>query len=148
MRWTWIILICRVGILLLIGTTFLVGTINTFADIPRTQATYAKEDALMHDLLRLGATRIYSEYWTCNRIIFASNERIICASLNGRLEPGFDRYLPYRTMVKEDPHPTYVFPLNSSQATTFAELHQTDTHYRRYVLDGYVIYQMEVSSTN
>jgi hypothetical protein len=148
MRRTWVMVTCRVGILLLIGTTFLLGTINTVVDIPHTQAAYTKEDALMHDLLRLGATRIYSEYWTCNRIIFASDERIICASLNGRLEPGFDRYLPYRTMVKEDRHPTYVFPLNSSQATAFAELHQADTHYRRYVLDGYVIYQIKISRTN
>jgi hypothetical protein len=148
MRRMLVMLIYRVGILLLIGTTFLVGTINTFADISRTQAEYMKEDALMRDLLRLGATRIYSEYWTCNRIIFASDERIICASLNETLEPGFDRYLPYRAMVNADPYPTYVFPLNSSQATVFAALHQADTRYLRYVLDGYVIYQMEVSSTN
>jgi hypothetical protein len=148
MRRRCILLVCRVGILLLIGTTFLVGTINTFGEIPHTQAAYAREDALIRDLLRLGATRIYSEYWTCNRLIFASDERILCASLNERLGPGFDRYLPYRTRVNADPHPTYVFPLNSSQATAFAELHQMDTRYRQYVLDGYVIYQMEVSSTN
>src|SRR5207244_4101258 len=129
-------------------TTFLVGTINTFGDIPRTQAAYAREDALVRELLHLGATHIYSEYWTCNRLIFASNERILCASLNEKLGTGFDRYLPYRTMVNADPHPTYVFPLHSSQTTAFAEIHQYDTRYRQYVVDGYVIYQIDVSSTN
>ncbi len=148
MRWTWVILICRVGILLLIGTTFLVGTINTFGEIPRTQAAYAREDTLMRALLHLGATHIYSEYWTCNRLIFVSDERILCVSLNEKLGPGFDRYLPYRAVVNSDPRPTYVFPLQSSQATAFAEIHQGDTRYRRYVVDGYVIYQMDISSTN
>ncbi len=148
MRWTWVILICRVGILLLIGTTFLVGTINTFGEIPRTQAAYAREDTLMRALLHLGATHIYSEYWTCNRLIFVSDERILCVSLNEKLGPGFDRYLPYRAVVNSDPRPTYVFPLQSSQATAFAEIHQDDTRYRRYVVDGYVIYQMDISSTN
>ena len=148
MRRTWVMLICRVGILLLIGTTFLVGTINTFGEIPSTQADYARENALIRNLLHIGATRIYSEYWTCNRLIFASTERVICASLNGNLRPGFDRYLPYRATLNADPHPTYVFPLNSSQARAFAVLHKADARYRRHVLDGYVIYQMKVSSTN
>ncbi|MGZ6387114.1 MAG: hypothetical protein ACXWOL_17015 [Ktedonobacteraceae bacterium] len=148
MRQTWVMLICRVGILLLVGTTFLVGTVNTFGNIPHTQATYAREDALIRDLLRLRATRIYSEYWTCNRIIFASNERIICASLNEKLGPGFNRYLPYLDIVKTDPHPAYVFPLGSPQAMAFAEQHQSDTRYRRHVFEGYVVYQIDTSSKN
>ncbi len=147
-RCRWVMLFCRVGILLVIGTTFLVGTITTFGEIPRAQADYAREDALMRDLLHIGATRIYSEYWTCNRLIFASGERIICASLNGNLGPGFDRYLPYRALLNEDPRPTYVFPLNSSQARAFAELHKAGARYRQYELDGYVIYQTKASSTN
>src|SRR5205807_655014 len=100
------------------------------------------------DLLRLRATRIYSEYWTCNRIIFASNERIICASLNENLGPGFNRYLPYLDIVKTDPHPAYVFPLGSPQAMAFAEQHQSDTRYRRHVFEGYVVYQIDTSSKN
>lgn len=142
-RHAWVMLICRVGILFLIGTTFLVGTINTFGDIPQTQAAYARENALIQDLLRLRAIRIYSEYWTCNRLIFASDEQIICASLDEKLGPGFDRYLLYRAMVKADPRAAYVLPLGSPQATAFAKLHQHDTQYRRYVFEGYVVYQMD-----
>jgi hypothetical protein len=146
MKRTGVMLICRVGILLLIGTTFLMGTVNTFGDIPHTQTVYAREDALIRDLLRLKARHIYSEYWTCNRIIFASDERIICASLDENLGPGFDRYLPYRAMVNADPHPTYVFPLNSPQAIVFAERHRADTGYRRLSFDGYVVYRIDASS--
>jgi hypothetical protein len=141
-------LIGRVGILLLIGTTFLMGTITIFGDIPENQEVYTKEDALIEDLLHLGATRIYSEYWTCNRLIFASDERIICASLDEKLRQGFDRYLPYRAIVKADPYAAYVFPLGSPQAMAFAELHKNDTQYRRDVFEGYVVYQREVERTH
>jgi hypothetical protein len=147
-RRTQMMLIGRVGILLLIGTTFLMGTITIFGDIPQNQEAYTKEDALIEDLLHLGATRIYSEYWTCNRLIFASDERIICASLDEKLRQGFDRYLPYRAIVKADPYAAYVFPLGSPQAMAFAELHKNDTQYRRDVFEGYVVYQREVQRTH
>jgi hypothetical protein len=145
---TQVLLIGRVGILLLIGTTFLVGTITIFGDISQNQEASTKEDALIEDLLHIGATRIYSEYWTCNRLIFASDERIICASLDEKLRQGFDRYLPYRAIVKADPYAAYVFPLGSPQAMAFAELHKNDTQYRRDVFEGYVVYQREVQRTH
>jgi hypothetical protein len=107
-----------------------------------------QENALIQHLLHLGATHIYSDYWTCNRIIFASNERIICASLDEHLGTGFDRYPPYRTIVDADGYASYVFPLDSPQATVFAEIHQGDTQYRQYVFEDYVVYQPDPPKTN
>ena len=106
------------------------------------QAANAKEDTLVQDLLRVGATRIYSEYWTCNRLIFHSQERIICSALDDQLKPGFDRYMPYRSTVRAALHPAYVLPLNSVQATTFQrEMLSQYVHYRHYVFEGYDVYQ-------
>src|SRR5574340_1266627 len=101
------------GLFLLIFLTFAFGTVRTFADIPAAQADYEQEGALVQDLLKIGATKIYSEYWTCNRLTFRSGEQIICSVLNDQLQPGFDRYLPYRFIVRAAPHPTYVFPPGS-----------------------------------
>jgi hypothetical protein len=68
-------LLLRGELLLLIIATFFSGTVRTFAEIPLAQAAYQQEDALVQDLLKIGATRIYSEYWTCNRLTFHSKER-------------------------------------------------------------------------
>ena len=94
------------------------------------------------NLLQIGATRIYSEYWTCNRLTFHSQEKIICSALDERLKPGFDRYLPYRSIVQAAPHPAYAFPLTSKQAEVLKErISSSDPHYRHYIFDGYVVYQ-------
>jgi hypothetical protein len=124
----------------------LIGTIRTFEDIPNAQAAYSQQEALIRDLLHINATRIYTDYWTCNRLIFQSNERIICSNLDAQLKPAQDRYIPYRDMVKAAPQATYVFPINSPQARAIehalAHLHQP---YQRFIFDGYVVYQTDTS---
>jgi len=94
-------------------------------------------------LLALGATRIYSEYWTCNRLAFQSQEKIICATLDEQLNPGFDRYLPYRDIVRAAPHPVYVFPSNMPQVTALDARMKRDgimMTYQRLTFQNYVIY--------
>jgi hypothetical protein len=141
-------LIFRGGALLFIASTFLLGMTGTFADVPNAQAAYKGQDALIQDLLGIGATRIYSEYWTCNRLIFQSRERIICSVLDEHLEPGMDRYMPYRAIVTTAAHPTYVFPLYSKQAATIAgELPSAHIPYRRYFFESYVVYQTDTVLT-
>ncbi len=129
------------ALLALLATTFLIGTLGTLSEIPGVNVTHTQQVQLDALLLRLGITRIYSEYWTCNRMIFQTRERIICASLNDTLGQGFDRYLPYRKIVRATPHPAYVFPQSSPQAQYFALTHSHDPHYRRLLYVGYVIYQ-------
>jgi len=133
-------LLLRGGLLLLIISTFFIGTVRTFAETPLAQTAYQQEDALVQDLLKIGATRIYSEYWTCNRLTFRSQEKIICSVLDDQLNPGFDRYMPYRFIVRAAPHPTYVFPLGSKQANLLkSQMHATNNYYREYVFEGYMI---------
>ena len=106
------------------------------------RASSEQQFALVHDLLRVGATRIYSDYWTCDRIIFQSNEQITCSVVDEQLQPGYDRYLPYRAIVTASPHPAYVFPLNSPQASAFAhKVVASDGYYQNFIFDGYVVYQ-------
>jgi hypothetical protein len=136
-------LLLRGGLLLLIIATFFSGTVRTFAEIPLAQAAYQQEDALVQDLLKIGATRIYSEYWTCNRLTFHSQEKIICSVLDDQLNPGFDRYMPYRYIVRAAPHPTYVFPLGSQQVDLLKyQMLVSNIHYREYTFEGYMVYQV------
>ncbi len=133
-------IVLRGGLLLLIFLTFIGGTLRTFADIPAAQFAYQQEGALVQDLLKIGATRIYSEYWTCNRLTFRSREQIICSVLDDQLKPGFDRYLPYRSIVRAAPHPTYIFPLGSKPADVLKhQMQSASTPYRVYIFDGYLV---------
>ncbi|MFL5587100.1 MAG: ArnT family glycosyltransferase [Ktedonobacteraceae bacterium] len=142
-----VLFILRVGLLLLITSIFVIGTIRTLIEgVPEAQEAYTREDTLVQDLLRVGATRIYSEYWTCNRLIFHSQEQIICSALDDQLKPGFDRYTPYRSIVRAAMHPAYVLPLNSVQATTFQrEMLSQYVHFRHYVFEGYDVYQSDTN---
>jgi hypothetical protein len=132
----------KVAALALILAVFVMGTISTFASIPQAEQAYNQEGALIQDLLHIGATRIYSEYWTCNRLTFHSQERIICSSLSEDLAPGFDRYAPYGAIVRSSPHPVYVFSAGSPQAASMERaVSSQHIHYRRYLFYGYIVYQ-------
>jgi len=137
------LLVLKVGLLVLVATTFLLGTVRTFAGVAAAEAAYNQEGALVQDLQRVGATRIYSEYWTCNRLTFRSQEQIVCSALDEQLKPGFDRYLPYRSIVRAAAHPAYVFPLHSQQSLVVQRELLTKGHYRHYVFEGYDVYQSD-----
>ena len=131
----------RRGLLLLIGIVLLVGTINAFLEISTVQS-YRQQDALMHDLLRIKATHIYTDYWTCDSIAFLSREQIICGVLDDHLQPSHNRYSPYYYIVKADPLTSYVFFVGSAQVATLEKQATfSNGSYRRFVFDGFVIYQ-------
>ncbi len=131
------------AVLLVIGTLLLIGTINTFREIPANNVTNQQQEALINDLLHIGATHIYTDYWTCDRVAFISNERIICGVLDPDLVGTHNnRYRPYLAIVEADPHSAYVFRVNSPQAATMARQAATPgVHYQRFLFDGYIVYQ-------
>ena len=120
------------------------GTFLTFLKIPEAQTAYARQNRVVQHLLALNATRIYSEYWTCNNLTFQSGEKIICSSLDEQLHPGFDRYAPYTSIVKDTSHPTYIFPQGFSQVAMLDSRMHTDSLfssvYQRSMFEGYVIF--------
>jgi 4-amino-4-deoxy-L-arabinose transferase-like glycosyltransferase len=136
-------LLLRGGLLLLVVATFVSGTVRTYMEIPTTQTVYQNQEALIQDLLHVGATRVYSDYWTCNILTFLSQEKIICSALDEQLNPGYDRYLPYRFIVRAAPHPTYIFPSGTKQAEAMIQrVLLSNSHYRQYIFEGWVVYQV------
>ena len=132
----------RRGIVVLIGILLLVGTVNTFLEIPIVQAYNQQQDALLLELTRIKITHFYTDYWTCDSTVFLSKEHIICTSIDDALLPHYNRYLPYISIVKADPNSAYVFPLGASQIAPLAKkIAHSPKDYQRFVFDGYVIYK-------
>jgi 4-amino-4-deoxy-L-arabinose transferase-like glycosyltransferase len=118
------------------------GTVDTFHQIAFTRWQTWEENALVRNLERVGATRIYTDYWTCDRIVYQSRERIVCAVLNERLQSSEDRYPTYRDMVRHDPRASYVFPVQTPYAAAIAQkMAHTGRRFRRFVFNFYVVYQ-------
>jgi acetyl esterase/lipase len=106
-------------------------------------APEARRRALIAELDRLGVDRIYSEYWTCNNVIFLTRERIVCAVLADDLTPGWDRYPPYRALVRTASQPpAYVLPAGTAQAEAVADrLARTGVPVRTHRVAGYDIHR-------
>jgi len=129
-------------VLLFVVITLLSGTIKTLLQMPTTQARYEQQQALVQDLLHVDATRLYSDYWTCNILIYLSQEKIICSALDDQLKPAQDRYWPYHLIIQATPHPGYIFAVGSTPAKTMQQRVQAaPSHYRVYTFEGYVVYQ-------
>ncbi len=131
-------------ILVCIALMFLIGTVRTFGEIPSTQATNQQQEELVQQLLRIGAKHIYSDFWSCDRIVFQSYQQIACSVMTEQLQHFSDRYKPNGVIVQSDPGASYVFPIYSPQAHASA-LRFSNSHrpYRHFILDGYVVYQPE-----
>ena len=91
-------------------------------------------------------TRFYTEYWTCGRIIFDTQEQLICGDtydFNNQLSHGFDRYPLYPSIVEHASYPSFVYPDGAQQITTLNQLlARSHTAYQRIEVPGYVIYKM------
>lgn len=156
----------RRGVIVLIGMVLFIGTQSIFTGIPAAppveqqwgpfalqvndqhldlaaaRAFDSQQEALVQDLLKIHATHIYSDYWTCNRLIFSSQERIICSVQDDGLYSGQNRYTPYFYIVTSDHRSSHVYQLGSPQAKLFAPIAaRSRGGYRRYIFDGYVVYQ-------
>jgi hypothetical protein len=138
-------------ILACISLISLLGTGMIFTELPSTQATNQQQQHLISHLISIGATHIYTDYWTCDSIAFISNERIICGVVDGNLQPSHNRDAQYYTIVNSDPHSAYVFPIGSSQLLaaqkkvegkggTVRSPAGAYQHYQRFNFDGYTIY--------
>ncbi len=129
-------------ILLFIALLFLVGTIKTFQEIPATQGNNVVQEDLITRLNGLGIVHIYSDYWTCERLMFQSAGKITCFTIDEYLNRGYERYLPNEIIVTSDPQSSYVLPLNTffikAMDNRIAHTHRP---YDIYTFDGYEVYQ-------
>ncbi len=105
--------LCGWFVLLLIEGSFVFGTVITFSKVPSAQASMRKELLIADYLISIGVKHMYTDYWTCDRIVFQSNERIVCDVVDDLMRSGYNRYDPYRVAVRGDPDSSYVFPLDT-----------------------------------
>jgi hypothetical protein len=130
-----------------VGGILLLSTMYTLQEIPQAQARNQQLTQLTATLERLHVTRFYSEYWTCNKVIFAAQERLICGDTrvrNGTFTHGFDRYLPYQQALKASSNPAFVYPENyNKHIQTLKNLvTQQLIVYQRVDVAGYAIFML------
>ncbi|HEU0027335.1 MAG TPA: hypothetical protein VFQ25_09485 [Ktedonobacterales bacterium] len=75
----------------------------------------ARDARLVAFLQTHRATSFYTGYWTCGRLILASQERLNCSvvSEHDAFTPGFNRYPPAVRAVAESAHPAWVFNMRA-----------------------------------
>jgi hypothetical protein len=105
------------------------------------QATHQRQ--LIETLDRLGITDLYTGYWTCNRLAYATGEHIACAVVEDDLRAGFDRYPPLLARVRAAPRPAYAFPVGSAADNNFRTyLAATGSAASVVTVAGYDIYRL------
>jgi len=129
----------------------LMGTIIAFIEVPAAQAANQQRMALIANLERVGINHIYTEYWTCNNLAFASNEHVICGVVDADLQPTHNRAPRYYDIVHADPRASYVCPIQIENMTTpnyncLPALERMAAKapagsYQRYTFGNYVVYQ-------
>ena len=134
------------GMLLLIFIMFLAGTIATFFEIHASISIDQQHEEVINKLESMNIKHFYTDdYWTCNRIAFASSEKITCAVIGSDLLPNRtnrNRYWPYVLQVQADPHAAYLLPRNDPQTPFIVRnAHLANGNYLGVELYGYVIYQ-------
>ncbi len=127
--------------IVIIGILSLTGTIIVFQEIPTAQAYNQQDQALITRLESIGATHIYGGYWTCNKLAFLSQEKIICGVVFGSLHHGSNRYQPYYDLVKADPHSAYVFTYSEYSVVVKHWVEQNPAKYRFTFFEGFYIVQ-------
>ncbi len=140
-RWELSTLVIRLGVVSLLFFISIDGTVYTFEQIPAAQAEQQQLVQLADELESLHVTRFYGEYWACNRLIFQTQEQLVCADTFPKLTRGLDRYMPYRAMVDAYPNPDFVYAKSSGRiAELEAALAATHTPYRRFEVAGYMVF--------
>ncbi|MFG3554977.1 hypothetical protein ACGGAQ_11345 [Micromonospora sp. NPDC047557] len=108
---------------------------------PATRAAEARHAELVATLRHLGVRHVRAGYWTCNRLTFASAEKVVCAVVDDSLRPGFDRYPAYRREVERAAAPAWVAPIGSPLAARLDErLGTGPADLDLVTLDGWRIY--------
>ncbi|BCL81611.1 hypothetical protein ccbrp13_40760 [Ktedonobacteria bacterium brp13] len=134
-----------ITVLTAILLTFITGTIICLESLPQAKAEFVQQERLVNAMISIGATRIYTDYWTCYRLAFQSEERITCANLDSDLRLGdrnSNRYAPYLTSVEHARTATYVFQIRSDQYKILQRLlPRVKNRYKIYRVGSFAIYQ-------
>ncbi len=97
------------------------------------------------------ATRFYTTWWVCYRLMFDARENVSCYIISDSsiAQPGFNRVPAYAAQVLAAPHPAYVFDLTTSEvdpsvpkqiASDIARGEPRFAGYTSAVVGGYVVF--------
>lgn len=100
------------GLLAALAATMVYTTVGLITEVPTIRAEERRSRELVTVLRQAGITHVYADYWTCNRLIFNSRERVLCAVLGDRLRPGQNRYPTYPRRVDAADRPAFVFTVH------------------------------------
>ncbi|MBO0797047.1 MAG: hypothetical protein J2P36_39715, partial [Ktedonobacteraceae bacterium] len=128
-------LVCVLGVLMQ-------GTVTALSLQGAAQQADAREMQLITQLENAGIQQFYTDYWTCNRLAFESQEHLRCVVLDDQLRPGLDRDWPYRAQVYSDPKAAFVFRDNSSILRAFQQrIAGHEPAFARSEIGAYVVYR-------
>lgn len=155
-RRVWLRGLCVIALLgfCLLGLT---GSILAFTGVADAQARNQNDARLIQELHNLGVSDIYTNYWTCDKLVLESAEHVVCAVLGKQMEvdtnPNHNRYSPYVTAVKHAQHVAYVFSTDPQQfpasgaytalinpQVPISSLPGPYSTYTRIEITGYIIY--------
>lgn len=143
--------------LVLAALIVLAGTVYTVTTVPQASADTQQQQKLVQDLLKMNIRRIYVEYWICYRLLFQSQEQILCARPPYPQVIGGDRYSPDARAVqrlpwKIDPTVPFMFPVTEAgqlEIDAFTQYNQAHgKRFRRYLLDGMALYIPVLTSSS
>jgi hypothetical protein len=130
----------RICIGLALGIIFL-GTLQNFFELPSATAALHSQERFVQQLEQMHITRIYSGYWVCDRLIFASQENVICSVIDDDMKPGLTRYIQYHTIVSNDPKAAYVFTTNSDfDPLKDIDAFKANKAYQQFSMPGYIVF--------
>nr|BBH91981.1 hypothetical protein KTA_01800 [Thermogemmatispora argillosa] len=129
------------ALLLLLLLFYGIGTAQAFSETSTAQMYYQQDMAFVQRLEELGVTHFYSDYWTCYKVAFLSQERMTCGVVNQQLQPGYIRYWPYYWATHADRHAAYVLPRGEYESALHALMSQQNRRYRLTLYGDYFIVQ-------
>lgn len=132
------------GLLAVLAATMLAATASQVAAAGGIRAEEQRFRALADAVRQAGIQHAYAEYWTCNRLVFTTRERVVCAVVGGDLGPGQNRYPAYQREVDAAPRPAFILAAGSA-GDHILRNRLRDHEIRATVTEvgGYRIYQPE-----
>ncbi len=133
----------RLVALAAIAACYLLGTLLVFAAAPGERMQNQQELALVQTVMRMGIKHVYSDFWTCDNLIFISKTRVLCNTTDEHMQPDGSRYQPFGLAVLADAKADYIFPITSPHASACKKfLTEHRIKYQQYEINNYVVYKL------
>ncbi|GIG86399.1 hypothetical protein [Plantactinospora endophytica] len=125
-----------------LAVSMLLASASLLVASPELAGRATQRRDLVAGLDRLGVREFYTDYWTCNTVIFLSRERIVCGVIGEDLRAGWDRHPRYPRLVAEAPRPAFVLAERSAlDLAVRAHLRGAGVPVTETILAGHSVYR-------